>query len=164
MNDIHDIKEPITLVYNYIPILITAIILSILFILFIYLSLKKKSINYIKKDNKRLKLDPKSIALNELEKIKKDKLIELNRYHAFYTKITVILKNFLQQQYNIDTESNTTQEIIEKIRALNLDSNLYNHFEKCLRDYDYAKYSGYKLNEKEMNDSLNLTNGLFKSL
>jgi uncharacterized membrane protein len=41
MNDIHDIKEPIELFYNYVPILIIALILLFLIVLFIYLSLRK---------------------------------------------------------------------------------------------------------------------------
>lgn len=165
MKDIHDIKEPIELFYNYIPITIIAIILLILLITLLYLSFKKKK-NLDIKDEKlsNLKLDPKSFALNELDKIKKDKLIELNRYEAFYTKLTNIIKNYLIQKHNLNTQTNTTQETLEKIDSLKLNQEINIIFEKCLKNYDYAKYSGYKVDESYMNQSFEITKRLFKSI
>ncbi len=164
MNDIHDIKDPIELFYNYIPILIIALILLFLIVLFIYLSLRKNKGSEKKVQSLNIKLDPRALALSELEKIRKDKLIELNRYQAFYTRLTNIIKIYLVQEYKLDTETNTTQEILEKVQSLSLSNEFNSHFEKCLKNYDYAKYSGYKVNEKDMNESFNLTKGLFKSI
>lgn len=164
MKDIHDIKSPIEIFYNYIPILITAMVLLTLLLWFIYLSLRKKTVIDKKEEVINKNLDPKSFALSELEKIRKEKLIELNRYHAFYNRLTNIMKSYLIQKYRIDTESKTTTEIIETIKSLNLNNDLYNHFELCLKNYDYAKYSGYKVDDREMNESFDLTKGLFKSV
>lgn len=165
MKDIHDIKDPIGLFYNYIPISIVSIILLTLLIALLYLSLKKKKNLDIKDERvNNLKLDPKSFALNELEKIKKDKLIELNRYEAFYTRLTNIIKTYLIQKYSLNTETNTTQETLNKIELLNLNHDLNMIFEKCLKNYDYAKYSGYKVDESYMNQSFEITKRLFKSI
>ena len=36
------------------------------------------------------------------------------------------------------------------------------NLEQCLKNYDYAKYSGYKVNDRDMNESFDLTYLIFK--
>lgn len=166
MKDINDIKSPIELVYNYLPFILTSIALLTLVVVFIYLSLRKKTEEPViqKSENLSKKLSAKELALLELEKIKKEKLIELNRYQVLYNRLTDIVKNYLTSEYKLDIETKTTKEIIKDINNLELNNQLKKHFEQSLKNYDYAKYSGYKVDDRDMNESLDLTTILFKTI
>lgn len=166
MRDIHDIKSPIELFYNYLPIILIFVSLLTLLIVFTYLTLKKREpVETLDKQIKiNKKLNSKEIAISELEKIKKEKLIELDRYQAFYNRLTNIVKNYLIAEYNIDLESKTTTEIISDINKLEINNQVKSNFEKCLRNYDYAKYSGYKVENQTMYDDFDQTNILFKTI
>lgn len=166
MKDIHDIKSPIELFYNYLPFILISTSLLTLLIIFTYLTLRKrkpvKTLNEQVKVNKRL--NSKELAISELEKIKKERLIELDRYQAFYNRLTTIVKNYLISEYNINLESKTTTEIINDINNLDINNQSKLNFEKCLKTYDYAKYSGYKLENQTMYDDFDQTNILFKTI
>jgi hypothetical protein len=98
MDDIHDVKAPLALTYNYLPLIILFAILFLLLILLIYLSVKRKKARTPAKEpaTVEIKLSPRDIALMELDKIKKDRLIELNKTDIFYNRLTEIIKNICQ--------------------------------------------------------------------
>ncbi len=164
MKDIHDIKSPIELFFNYLPYVIGSLILLSLIMIFTYLSFKKNTQKPLKNkmENLAKKLSARDLALNELEKIKKEKLIELNRIELFYNRLTEILKNYLVSEYTINTQTKTTKEIVSHIERIDINNDLKNNLEQCLKNYDYAKYSGYKVNDGDMNESFDLTYLIFK--
>mgnify|MGYP001590932676 CR=1 FL=1 len=162
MEDIHDIKEPLTLSYNYLPLIIFFGGLLLLAALLLYLSFRKKQITPVQETIKNNQLSPIEKAINELEKIKYDKLIEQNKIDTFYNRITYIVKAYLYEQYEIEVESKTTTEVLFQIKSINLGFDFARQLEICLKDFDFAKYSLYKTTNKDMLESLDLAYSLFK--
>jgi len=165
MKDIHDIKQVILISYDYLPIIIVLSTMLFLFFILMYISIRKKIVK--KKLNKTEylqfeKLSAKEIALNELKILKKDNLIEANRQKLFYERISQIIKNYLKEQYNIEIDSRTSREIICQLKNMQFDYNLVKHIEICLNNFDFAKYSFYKISHKDMYLSLENAFILFK--
>jgi hypothetical protein len=164
MDDIHDIKAPLTISFNYLPLIILFVIFIIIIIVLVYLSLKRKKALPPPEEEgpATIKLTPREIAVLELEKIKRDRLIELNKTDIFYNRITEILKRYLTEQYGIEVDSKTSTEIIFQLKSLQLNYDFVRQIIICLRDLDFAKYAFYKTSNKDMTESLDLMYTLFK--
>lgn len=157
MQDIHDIKGPIEVTYNYWPLLIFFILLLSIMIYLIYLSLrpKKPEVKPVEKIIERA-LSPLENALKKLESLKKDNLLSADKSLVFYNRLTSILKDYLLEQYLFNVEAKTSSEIIEEIAKINSLPDFLKQLELNLKNFDYAKYSSYRLSEKDMNISYSL--------
>lgn len=166
LNDIHDLKDPLTISFNFLPFIIFFSILIILIIILTYFSMKRgKSLEIINpKENLNYKLSPKNFALTELENIKKEKLIENDKIDLFYNRITSILKNFLIQEYEMQAESKTSNEILAFTKEKQLKEELLLQLELCLKNLDLKKYSKNKIDNKEMEKSFDLISTFFKNI
>ena len=155
INDIHDLKEPLTISFNFLPLIIFFSILLILIIILTYLSIKKgKNIEIINtKENLNYKLTPKNLALAELEAIRKEQLIENHKVDIFYNRITSLLKNFLFQEYQIKSESRTSHELIKYIKDIKVKDDFIYQLEICLKNLDLKKYSKNIIDKNEMEKS-----------
>jgi hypothetical protein len=164
MQDIHDIKDPLALTFDYLPYIIFFTVLFLLLLLFIYLSLKKKKPAPPPETPApaEIKLSPREIALLELEKVKKEQLIELNKTDIFYNRLTGILKRYIEDQYKLEADSRTSTEIILQLKSLKLNYDFVRQAELCLKDLDFAKYSFYKKSARDMSESFDLAYSLFK--
>lgn len=162
MKDIHDIKEPIALTFNFTPLIILAVILLLLLSLLIYLSLKNKSsnVNSILSNNKSN--TPKTKALEALEQIEKDNLIEKEKIDLFYTRVTDIIKIYLLEQYLTKSDSKTTSEIVKDLKNLNLDYDFVIYTKNILIDLDRLKYANLKTSKDKMNKLLEALNKWIK--
>jgi cell division protein YceG involved in septum cleavage len=166
LNDIHDLKEPLTISFNFLPFIIFFSILIILIIILTYFSMKRgKSLEIINpQENLNYKLSPKNIALAELENIRKEKLIENEKIDFFYNRITSLLKTFLFQEYEIKCESKTSNEILAFSKEKKLKEELLLNLDNCLKNLDLKKYSKTKIDSKEMEKSFDLISTFIKNI
>lgn len=160
MEDIHDIKGPMAIVFNYVPLIVVFSILLILLALLLYLNLRKKKHVQQKEDEPVIKVSPRDIALVEIEKLRNDKLIEFNKCELFYNKLTEILRKYIREQYAVNIESKTSTEAITDIKRARLNPDFTKHFELCLKNLDFAKYSSYKISSEDMLKSLDMVRTL----
>ena len=81
-----------------------------------------------KQDPGAFSLRPKEpahvIAFRELDRLKEKKLWESGQVKAFYTRLTEIIRIYIEQQYGIPAMESTTDEILEAFRGANHDDQL----------------------------------------
>lgn len=119
---IFDIKEPMELKYEFREILpwiiggvLLVVIIGAIFWLFRQLNRKEPVIPFMKPKP----VDPPHvIALRELEALKAEKLWQTDRLKLFYTKLTDVLRIYIEGRYHVLAMEKTTAEILKDLRPL----------------------------------------------
>jgi hypothetical protein len=84
-------------------------------------------------------------ALRELDRLKEDKLWQNNQVKAYYTRLTEILRIYIEQRYIIRALEETTEEILHDLRKVGFNDNrLYNKLEDLLKMADLVKFARWK--------------------
>ncbi|MDM8543793.1 hypothetical protein QUF90_22180 [Desulfococcaceae bacterium HSG9] len=137
MKDIYDIKplekaglNPMLFVWVAVGIVIVALLIALA--VFLWKRRKKKQAPSAPP------VPPEKIALMALKKI--DLLIEKDA-KLFYFKITEILRAYLQARFGLDALEMTTEELLPKIAALELDKKLQNDLKALFYHSDPVKFA-----------------------
>ncbi|MFN8673304.1 MAG: hypothetical protein U0457_14630 [Candidatus Sericytochromatia bacterium] len=139
MNDIHDISDPLEIYYNFYPIIITSLIILFIILLLIYLLFRVKRKKVINKINI---LSPEEKALKIIEQILKDKIIETNQTDIFYTKVTLLLKDYILEKLHLDIDPLTTKQINKIIKEkYDISKDFIHKISEYLDNLEYIKYS-----------------------
>lgn len=155
MKDIHDINAPIELSFNFTPLILTALVLlSIILILcFLIYRLKKKSNNIKTEISNKLTAEEKALEIIEI--IKKDKLIENNKTELFYFKITNLIKNYIFDKTDKNIDPLTTNEINKYISKNETFSMFFfESISKYLTNLEYIKFTPPINSQEKMINSI----------
>ncbi|MFW5886911.1 MAG: hypothetical protein ACOCUL_04060 [Bacteroidota bacterium] len=122
---IRDIKDPFDAPVTFLEILFLVFlaftVIGIIVLTYFILKNKKKNIpilNIIKRD-----VPPHEQALNDLDKLKKEKLWQQGRVKLYYTRITEIIRIYLEKRYHIHAMEQTSEEIIESLKLTGFQNN-----------------------------------------
>lgn len=114
-NDIKDIRP----VYSM-PIQWGRIILYVLLALaliaggyFAYRYWKNRRKGAVVKDEEEVPVDPYTYAIDNLNRIKSEKVWQQGKVKEFYTDVTDVLRQYLQYRYRIDAMEMTSEQIVE---------------------------------------------------
>jgi hypothetical protein len=140
---IRDIKGLYKSPYSFGELLpfILILLFAGLLIWFINYYLKKK-----KKDEPILR-KPKSpepahiIAIRELDKLKAEKLWQQNKVKLFYTRLTIIIRTYIERRFYIRAMEQTTTEILEEFQGRNIQNVDYEILEQLLNLADLVKFA-----------------------
>lgn len=139
--DIRDIKLPLGLKADYRKFIYIA--LTALFCLFMLLGLHW----WIKKHRKETLPPPRPahlIALEELERIQAKKLIEKKMIKIYYYLVSMCLRHYLENRFNLKAPEQTTEEFLEAIVENNtLDSKYKGLLKDFLTHCDLVKFAKY---------------------
>jgi hypothetical protein len=155
INLLKDIKPPVKYPYTFKEILwpwtvdgILALAL-IAAIIYVIVRIKKQQPVFGKVKSQE---PPHIVALRELEKIKAEKLWQNNKIKLYYTRVTDVLRVYLEQRYSIQAPEQTSDEILQALAQLPLPE----YFLPKLRDFlnvsDLVKFAKY-LPATEENES-----------
>ncbi len=140
---IRDIKELYKAPYSLGELypFILAVIFTGLVIWFIIYYLEKK-----KKDEPILKRTrppemPHVIAFRELDKLKAEKLWQQNKYKLYYTRLTWIIRMYIERRFNIMAMEETTSEILSEFQERGIENINYNILEELLNLADLVKFA-----------------------
>ncbi len=140
--DIKDLKDIINVKLNIVPYLFIAIFFLILataaFILY-----KNRSRKQPEKDLPPL-LPPYIKALEEIRKLKDLNLIEQGMVKEFCTRLSEIIRVFLEEEYKISALDRTTYELVEKLKCINIQTDRVFLIQNFLVDCDLVKFAKYK--------------------
>lgn len=122
MQDIYDIKSQLSAPYTLKEILMVAIpaLLGIAFIVFLIIFFIRK------KRNKPFSLISKPvepahvIAFRKMEKLDAEKMWQQGRVKEYYTGLTEIVREYIENRFNIPALEKTTDEIIEEMRNVDV--------------------------------------------
>ncbi len=97
------------------------------------------------------------IAFEELNILFATDLLEKERYKAFYSELSLIMRTYLENRYFIYALEETTTEIILDIKKKVEDKILRTNLEEILSLSDLVKFAKYKPNNKETAHSKSIT-------
>lgn len=160
---IFDIKPPADLPFKFSEILplikkygaiilaILAIVVLLLFYFIVYKKRKKKNMEVV--DNR-----PADVKATEaLLELKEKQLWQKNFVKVYYSELTDILRNYLDERYNMQTMESTSSEILRDIKDKNINSEEVANLKMLLEHADMAKFAkGEPLpdqNDRSWNDA-----------
>ena len=109
-----------------------------------------KPIKFIKKVSAHQK------AITEIEKLKEEKAAVSEDQKSYYTRLTMILRQYIAERFNFDAMEMTSSEIIERLRGEN--EGAIDEMVSLFRTADLVKFAKYSVLTNE-NDQ-NLVNAL----
>lgn len=125
--------------------------------LIVYLVLKKKRKGYIFKPPVVLPAHVR--AIQQLDKLKEEKIWQQGREKEFYSKLTDILRNYLVEREDINAMEMTSGEILNEVRKLLEVESVYNNLKQILSTADLVKFAKYKPYPDE--NDLSMVNAYF---
>jgi hypothetical protein len=140
-----DIKTPIHYPVTFMEVLPWALggLIVIGLILFLIYIIRRR------KQNKPLFFSPKPkepphiIAMRELEKIKGEKLWQNNKIKTYYTRITDVLRVYMEERYHMQAMEQTSEEILQALSSMTISEELMNKLRELLSISDLVKFAKY---------------------
>lgn len=140
---IKPIKAPLKVSYEFREFFWWMIAGFVLLALIVAFFLYRK---YLNKKGKVVELnrpvEPEHIwALNELKKLEEQKLWQNDQHKLYYSKISDILRSYLEYRYDILAMESTTDEIAKLISSLSISREHQNRLIETLQLADFAKFA-----------------------
>lgn len=160
LNDIKPVKKTPFVWTDYLWIfwiLLGVVLLLGLIGYIIYLVLKKKKKGYFFKPP--VVLPPHVRAINELDKLKSEKIWLQGREKEFYSKLTDVLRIYISEREGINAMEMTSGEILNEIRKTFEEDSVYDNIKQILNTSDLVKFAKYKPYPDE--NDLSLVNAYF---
>jgi len=91
------------------------------------------------------KLPPHVIALSELDKLKEEQLWQHDKVKDYYTRLTDIIRVYLEERYEVPAMEQTTHEILAIFKGENsqIKGKLFTGLQKTLDTADLVKFAKY---------------------
>ncbi len=148
------IKYPVTLeeILFYVGIGLAVLVIIVLIVYLMSKWKRKESIFFKSKP----KDPPYVTALRELEKIKAEKLWQNNKVKIYYTRITDVLRVYLEEQYNVQAMEQTSEEILQSLQTLKIPEELMNKLRELLNVADLVKFAKYQPEQNENEGAISI--------
>ena len=150
-NETKQIKENLkisfSLVDYWIYILIIIILVLTYFLLKKYLKKTEKVLEIVEKE---LKLDPIELTVNKLETLKKEKLWEKDKINLHFTKVSNIIRKYLELKFNFNALEIPTADIIFKYKEFNQDDFSIKMLNKILSSCELVKFAKNRPDKSEI--------------
>jgi len=161
---IYDIKQPLAVSYTFMDWLKdnwqgVAAALAVVVVIGL-------AIWYFKKRPKTVEVIPPAapplpvhtIALNRLNELRDKKLWQRDEVKLYYSELSDVMRDFLEQRYRIKTQEKTTEEIITGIKHLDIQPEQKNMLHQLLITSDLVKFAKEKPvateNEQQMENAI----------
>ncbi len=138
MKDIHDIK-PMIEFPNLLPFILIIAVILIAIVLFVGFRLYKKF--------KRRMVSPEKLipcwekALNALDALLKEEIVDSRTLKKFYYALTEILKRYLEERFGFPAIEQTTTEILQSMKLQKIP--LRDNFQTAFTYADMVKYAKF---------------------
>lgn len=150
---IYDIKEPMEaplmpgewLGYFLLIFLGGQLIFAVLYILHRTRLMKKAGVKRIRRPSE----PPHVTAIRELEKLQTEKLWQNQRHKLYYTRLTDIVREYIEGRYEVNAMEMTSDEIVQAMTGLNIPARSYEQIQRLLSTADYVKFAKYVPNVED---------------
>lgn len=158
-NQIADIKPVMSPKIDWKELIMTIAIVWFLLLIatLIFLMLKK----YLKKEPElsekeiRLLQPAHVVALNELDRIKNEKLWQQSRHKEYHTELTDVIREYIERIFNINSMEMTSVEILDHLKALRMEQkSTYQSLQQILELADLVKFAKWNAGPEEHELSL----------
>lgn len=161
VRDIKDVEHVKRTFKDFLPLIIILLIVGLIavFVFVLLPRLKKKS----NEEEAETIEPPHVIALRELDRLKAQKLWQQEQLKEYYSRLTAIIRKYLENQFSVKAMEETTSEILQDIRLRGLDSKLnMNNLEDLLNLADLVKFAKGTTNPEENLEQLDIAYKLVK--
>jgi hypothetical protein len=122
----------------YWPYILGALILLAILAYFIFF--RKKRV--VKKPEKKIPQEPPyDQALKSLHVLEEEKLWQQNKVKTYYTRLTDILRLYIERQYGINAMEQTSDELLQRIKPITKLNQQQNNLRYILQTADLAKFA-----------------------
>jgi hypothetical protein len=159
---IYDIKQPIAVGYNlwdwlrdhWVWVLVGLVIILIIggIIWYIRSRPKKEVVEPVVK----IYLPPHTIALNKLQELRAKKLWQQEEVKLYYSELSDIIRDYIEQRYAVATQEKTTDEIFAGIKHLDIKDENRNQLRQILKLSDLVKFAKERPMPAENEQSIDL--------
>ena len=144
--DYHDIKDIIDIpnpFARWIGWIVAAVTLGSL-ALVIWLIRKKKLLKVFRPSVPVPRLSPYEEAIQELEKVERQRLAENGSVKVLYTRLNDILRQFVLRKLDLASLSETNEELIGQLRQQPITPDQFAALAETLRVSDFVKFAKYQ--------------------
>ncbi len=106
---------------------------------------------------------PEEIALEKLDAIRRDRLIERGEFMDFYVRLSEAAREYLGGRYGFDGLDMTTSEILDQLRDEQMKGVVGEQIADLLYHSDLVKFAKLAPREDDQTDALDTTYGLVKT-
>jgi hypothetical protein len=157
---IYDIKPIYNARINWkqVLLIVCIILLVLALVTYLYFYIKKRYFSKPTVEEEKLipAIPPHVKALKELDRIKKQKIWQQDRLKEFYTDVTTVLREYIENKYRIPALEMTSHEIISSINILQkADGNVSNAIIQVLMLADLVKFAKWVPTTLEHETTLN---------
>ncbi len=82
-------------------------------------------------------------AIHELERLEAEKLWQNNRHKLYYTRLTDIVRTYIEERYGIDAPAMISDEIRTEMEARITNKRILTQLSRLLSTADYVKFAKY---------------------
>lgn len=97
---------------------------------------------------------PYIAALKELENIRKERLWQNNQMKLYYTRITDVLREYIEARFALQAMEKTSAEILTELIPAGIDKSDYNSLKELLEVADLVKFAKYIATESENENAI----------
>lgn len=156
--DIRDIKFPLNLPRDYRKFILwgaLALVILILALLAVYIWRRKRAGKVLLPKMVEPPRPAHEIALKELNALKESFLLTEGRVKEFYVQVSEIIRRYIEGRYFIIALEMTTFELIENLKAAEIEDETVQLIQQFLEICDLVKFAKYKPTEEESSSTLN---------
>jgi hypothetical protein len=132
------IREPQTF-EDFIPMI--AVIVGLLLAVGLFFYFKNRKSEEVKKPKPEIILPPHEIALNKLTSLKNEKLWQKGEVKAYQSKLTYIVREYLENRFEVPALENTTDEILRSLKNTDLSQDWEGKLREMLQMADLVKFA-----------------------
>ena len=143
---IQEVKKPFTS-YGWILTIIAAVLLLLIVAFVYFVFIRKKKFPFLQTQKKLLPFDR---AIQDLKELQNSKYLIQSQHKEYYTRLTDIVKAYLEEEVHILAKESTTDELLAKINLLqekgklNLNQETITNLKRVLQTADLVKFAKNK--------------------
>ena len=143
---IQEVKKPFTS-YGWILTIIAAVLLLLIVAFVYFVFIRKKKFPFLQTQKK---LPPFDRAIQDLKELQNSKYLIQSQHKEYYTRLTDIVKAYLEEEIHILAKESTTDELLTKINLLqekgklNLNQETITNLKRVLQTADLVKFAKNK--------------------
>ena len=143
---IQEVKKPLTS-YGWILTIIAAVLLLLIVAFVYFVFIRKKKFPFLQTQKK---LPPFDRAIQDLKELQNSKYLIQSQHKEYYTRLTDIVKAYLEEEVHILAKESTTDELLTKINLLqekgklNLNRETITNLKRVLQTADLVKFAKNK--------------------
>ena len=143
---IQEVKKPFTS-YGWILTIIAAVLLLFIVAFVYFVFIRKKKFPFLQTQKK---LPPFDRAIQDLKELQNSKYLIQSQHKEYYTRLTDIVKAYLEEEVHILAKESTTDELLTKINLLqekgklNLNQETITNLKRVLQTADLVKFAKNK--------------------